>query len=53
MVKAGRIDSLLRRHAVIDNIQNRLEDSGDDARTAWAAEHQSDLAVPLDQGWGH
>ena len=38
---------------MVDHVDDRLEDCGDDARTAGAAEHQNDPAIPLDQGRGH
>src|SRR5215472_6679314 len=53
VVEAPRLDGLLRRHAVIDDVQDRLEHRGDDPRTAGAAEDEKDAAVLLDQGRGH
>src|ERR1700730_491096 len=53
MMKSRRVHRLLRGHAVVYDIHNRLEHRSDDARAAGAAEGENDPAVLLDQGRGH
>ena len=42
---ARRVDSLLRRHAVVDDVERGLQRDADDARTARRTEHHEGLAV--------
>ena len=45
MMDARRIDGLLQRHAMIDDIDDDFEDRGDDSRAARRSDHQNRLAV--------
>ena len=44
-MEARRIDRLLQRHAVIDEIDDDFQHRGDDARTARRSEHENRLAI--------
>src|SRR5215467_2497001 len=48
VMQARRIDRLLRRHSVIDDVEDSLEQRRYDSRAAWAPEHEEDAAVLLD-----
>src|SRR6516162_3315797 len=53
VVEPRCFDRLLRRHAVIDDVENRLEHGRDNSRAARAAENEKDAAILFDQGRGH
>src|SRR6266851_8826818 len=53
MMNSRSVHRLLRGHAVVYDIHDRLEHRNDDARTPGAAEDENDPAVLLDQGRGH
>src|SRR5215831_18384427 len=53
VMEARGLDRLLRAHAIIDNVDDRLEHSSNDARATGTAEDENDPAVFLDECRGH
>ena len=53
VMDARRVDRLLHVHAVVDDVEDRLDRDRDDARAAWAADHHEQLAVLRDDGRAH
>ncbi len=53
MMDARRIDGLLQRHAVIDDIDDDFQHRGDDARAARRSEHENRLAILEHDGRRH
>ena len=50
---AGGIDGFLNVHLEIDNVDDCLQNSRDDAGSAWRAENEDGLAVPGDDRRAH
>ena len=50
---ARRTHRSLKTHAVVDDVEQHLEHSGDDATAARSAEHEPDLSIPDDDRRRH
>src|SRR5690606_4839507 len=52
-VDAGLLNGRFERHAVLQLVENHLEDGGDNGRAAGGADGQDRFSVPEHDGGGH
>src|SRR5262249_40679876 len=53
VVNAGKVDGILNVHLKIDDVEDHLQDSGDDAGAARSAQDEERLAVFQNDGGSH